>query len=135
MKISPSIHSTCAPLLQIPKAYEKKGDCFSPCNMNLSASQHTKTPPARKRLFVKVQSTIRGLPENKKEDHPLPISKGALRWQSLNLACVMQEIRALSCDPPRKPETKSIIASDLNSSGFFCLIGFALVNPEKIFGH
>ena len=52
---------------------------FSPCDMNLSASQHAKTPPGRKRLFVKVQSAF----WIKKEDHSLPISKGARRWQVL----------------------------------------------------
>jgi len=50
---------------------------FSPCDMNLSASQHAMTPPGRKRLFVKVQAHYPGTPGNKKEDHSLPIQKGA----------------------------------------------------------
>ena len=54
---------------------------FSPCNMNLSASQHAMTPPGRKRLFVKVQAHYPGTPGNKMEDHSLPIQKGAWRWQ------------------------------------------------------
>jgi len=49
---------------------------FSPCDMNLSASQHAKTPQERKRLFVKVQSYNPGTPGNKKEDHSLLIQKG-----------------------------------------------------------
>ncbi|PKO04006.1 MAG: hypothetical protein CVU41_19260 [Chloroflexi bacterium HGW-Chloroflexi-3] len=43
----------------------------------IDVSQHAKTPPGRKRLFVKVQSYNPGIPGNKKEDHSLPIQKGA----------------------------------------------------------
>ena len=74
---------------------------FSPCNMNLSASQHAMTPPGRKRLFVKVQAHYPGTPGNKKEDHSLPIPMGAYDDSSRNPACFMQGIRTSSCDPPR----------------------------------
>jgi len=74
---------------------------FSPCDMNLSASQHAMTPPGRKRLFVKVQAHYPGTPGNKMEDHSLPIPKGAYDDSSRNPACFMQGIRTSSCDPPR----------------------------------
>jgi hypothetical protein len=77
IKNSLSTHMTCAPFQQIPDREYQGGGLFSPCDMNLSASQHFKTPQERKRLFVKVQSYNPGTPGNKKEDHSLPIQKGA----------------------------------------------------------
>ena len=88
---------------------------FSPCDMNLSASQHAMTPPGRKRLFVKVQAHYPGTPGNKKEDHSLPIQKGAYGDSSRNPACFMQGIRTSSCDPPRTLKYQKF-TSGLNSS-------------------
>jgi len=81
------------------------GGLFSPCDMNLSASQHAQTPPERKRLFVNVPFQNPVTPENKKGGSLTPNSKGSLMMARLESTCLMQGIRAPSCDPPRKPET------------------------------
>ena len=90
---------------------------FSPCDMNLSASQHAMTPPGRKRLFVKVQAHYPETPGNKKEDHSLPIPMGAYDDSSRNPACSMQGIRTSSCDPPHTLKYQEF-TSGLNSSSY-----------------
>jgi len=51
--------------------------------MNLSASQHVKTPPRRKRLFVKVQSTSREPPGKQKGGSLTPNTKGSFEMADL----------------------------------------------------
>jgi hypothetical protein len=70
--------------------------------MNQSASQHAETPPRRKRLFIKVQSTIKRRITHSQYKRELDDDR------SRNPTCFTQGIRASSCDPPHNPEVLRI---------------------------
>jgi hypothetical protein len=80
------------------RKYPLQGGLFSPCNMNLSASQHAKTPQKRKRVFVKVQFPNEDVFGKTKGriTHPRKLS-GALRWRLSQPACTL--CKRFECHP------------------------------------
>jgi len=59
--------------------------------MNLSASQHVKTPQERKRLFVKVQSLQSGDPRKQKGGSLTPNTKGSFTMTGLEIQLALRK--------------------------------------------